>query len=707
MRNLVWWRLKYVLALAFLLFLPLTFCFTAQGQSAPQKKYWVYFRDKGLGTIGIHSLHKESQLYSMAKAFVSDRALQRRAKVLPGENLIDVSDLPVYQPYVDELAKRGILPHISSRWLNALSAYLTQEQVGSIASLPFVKDVTPVVVFHRDKEPVVENVRQRSVGSTVQKVEMLDYGPSLEQVEVINVPAVHSLGINGTGIIIGMLDNGFRWRAHEALRNIHVIAEHDFIFNRDSTSNGPGDVADQDFHGTATLSTIGGFKPGQIIGPAYGASFILGKTEDNRSGQDADYPIEEDNWVAGIEWMESLGVDVVSSSLGYNLFTDGTGYFFSHGDFNGRTAVTTRGAVMAARRGVVVVNAMGNEGHSASTDGFTTGTMVAPADADSIISAGAVNYSGVLASFSSVGPTNDGRVKPDVVAPGVSIYYASTPGPDTYGNLNGTSFSCPLTAGTAALVLSAHPEFTPIQVRDAIRNTASRAARPDNFYGWGVVNAQAAVLSSGLVFSNLPHLYYNDLSNIVTTYVASNTGVDNLAIRLRYSLDGGKTFTSLQMAPTNVPGLFLATIPTKTLGTLIQYYIEGIDQGGIQRRSPFTSPDSVFSFRYGAGDTTRLTAKPIPVTVPTGFLLYQNYPNPFNPSTTIQFYSPDFTDGEVVVYNVLGEKVATIFSGRIHAGNNFVLWKPGGNGEAAASGVYFYQLRTPTFSNTKRMLLIK
>jgi serine protease AprX len=700
MRNAVWLRSEYIFPSAFLFVLLFGLSLLAQGQDVTQKKYWVYFRDKGPATVGMHSLQKGAPPYSVARAFVSDRALRRRGKVLTSENLIDVSDLPVYQPYVDELGKLRITPHVSSRWLNAISAYLTQQQVSSVASFSFVKDVTLVVAFHRDKERM-EGLKKSSANRSVQKVETLDYGPSLEQESVIKVPAVHNLGINGAGVLVGMLDNGFRWRAHEALRNMHVIAEHDFIFNRDSTSNGPDDVPDQDQHGTETLSTIGGFKQGEIIGPAYGASFILAKTEDMRSGPTEDFPIEEDNWVAGIEWMESLGVDVVSSSLGYNLFTDGTGYFFSHGDFNGRTAVTTKAAVMAVRRGVVVVNSMGNEGN-------TVGSILAPADADSIISVGAVNYSGVLAAFSSVGPTNDGRTKPDVVAPGVSIYCATTPGPDTYnGSLSGTSFSCPLTAGTAALVLSAHPEFTPVQVRDAIRNTASRADRPDNFYGWGVVNARAAVLSSGLVFSNLPHLYYNDLTNIVTTFTASNTGVDNLGVHLLYSLDGGKTLDSLQMMPTDTPNLFLATIPTQTLGTLVRYYIEGIDQAGIRRSSPFTAPDSLFSFRYGEGDTSQLRSEPKPPTIPSGFLLYQNYPNPFNPSTTIQFYSPDFIEGEVVIYNVLGERVKTVFSGRIHPGNNFVFWKPGLTDQSVASGVYFYQLRTPTFTDTKRMLLIK
>jgi serine protease AprX len=695
MRNAVWLRSEYVFPSVFLFVLLSSLPSLTQGQDAAQKKYWVYFRDKGPSTVGIHSLQKGAQLYSVARAFVSDRALQRRGKVLTNDNLINASDLPVYQPYVDELGKLGITPHVSSRWFDAVSVYLTQQQVVLIASLPFVKDVTPVVTFHRDNESV-EIIPRSLQRRTREKAEGLDYGPSFEQDSGIEVPAVHDLGINGTGVLIGMLDSGFRWRTHEALKNVHVIAEHDFIFNRDTTANGSNDVPDQDSHGTSTLSTIGGFMPGEIIGPAFGASFILAKTEYIPTETE----VEEDNWVAGIEWMESNGVDIVSSSLGYTTFDDGTGYLYSHGDFNGRTAVTTRAAVMAARKGVVVVNSMGNEGN-------TVGSIIAPADADSIISAGAVNYSSVLASFSSVGPTNDGRIKPDVVAPGVSIYVASTAGASAYGHASGTSFSCPLTAGVAALVLSAHPEFTPIQVRDAIRNTASRADRPDNFYGWGVVNARDAVVSSGLVFSNLPHLYYNDLMNIVTTYAASNTGVDNLGIHLPYSLDGGKTFTSLQMMPTDTPNLFLATIPMQVLGTLVQYYIEGIDQAGIRRSSPFTAPDSLFSFRYGEGDTSQLASEPKPPTIPSGFLLYQNYPNPLNPSTTIQFYSPDFTDGEVVIYNVLGEKVKTVFSGRIHPGNNFVFWKPGLTDQSVASGVYFYQLRTPTFTDTKRMLLIK
>lgn len=696
MRTFAWRRLEYVFRLSFLLALLISFPPVGEGQALPQRKYWVYFRDKGPGTFELHSLKKGSHVYESAKAVVTDRALWRRGKVLREESLIDITDLPVYESYVDELVKRGIRPHVSSRWLNAVSGYLTPEQVSTIASLPFVKQVIPVVTFFRGDEPI-ENKVKESRGLSIQKADGLNYGASLEQVSLINVPAVHDLGINGTSVLIGMLDSGFRWKTHEALNSMRVIAEYDFIFHDSVTANQANDALDQDSHGTSTLSTIGGFKPGQLIGPAYGASFMLAKTEYIPTETE----IEEDNWVAGIEWMETRGVDVVSSSLGYTTFDDGTGYRYSQGDFNGRTAVTTKAAVIAARKGVVVANSMGNGGN-------TAGSIIAPADADSIISVGAVNFSGVLASFSSVGPTNDGRTKPDVVAPGVSIYVASPSGSNVYGRGSGTSFSCPLTAGVAALVLSAHPEFTPIQVRDALRSTASRSSPPNNSYGWGLINAYTAVLSSGLVFSNQPLLYFNDSKNIIVTYAASNAGVDNLSMRLYYSLDGGRNFSPLQMVPTTAANQFLATIPAQTPGNSVHYYIEGADQAGARRTSPYDAPANLFSFRYGEGDTTRLTSSPIPIQIPSGFVLYQNYPNPFNPSTRIQFYSLEFTDGEIIIYNTLGEKVKTVLSGKIHPGNNFTHWDGRDErGRNVASGVYFYQFRSPTFSETKRMLLIR
>jgi serine protease AprX len=695
MRNFVsvqrWERVHLLSFLLLIVF----FSAISLAQSPSTRKYWVYLKDKGPGTAGLQSLKKGSIVYESAKATLSSKALLRRGKVLREENLIDASDLPVHQAYIEELGRRGVRVMNTSRWFNAVSGYLTDEEAASIRQLPFVKEVTPVATFTRDKEPmtVIKEVQPPSV----QKSEALNYGPSLEQSNVINIPLVHSLDISAKGVLIGMLDTGFRWKTHEALKNIRVLAEYDFIFHDSITANEAQDSPGQDGHGTTTLSTIGGFMPGQLIGPAYGATFILGKTE----YVPTETQIEEDNWVAGIEWMESLGVDVVSSSLGYTTFDDGSGYSYARGDFNGRTAVTSKAAVAAARKGVVVVNSMGNEGNS-------IGSIIAPADADSIISVGAVNFSGVLASFSSVGPTNDRRTKPDVVAPGVGIYVASTGGEAVYGRASGTSYSCPLTAGVAALVLSAHPEYSPIQVRNAIRNTASRAFAPDNFYGWGVVNAGAAVLFGGIVFSNVPHLYFNDSKNIVSTFAASAIGVDELSIFLHYSLDGGQTFSPLQMVSTTTPNLFVATIPTQPLGTSVSYYIDGVDQGGHRRSSPYDAPTGLFSFRYGEGDTTKFTPQPVPPARPTTFVLYQNFPNPFNPGTTIKFYSPEEKDAEVVVYNMLGQKTRILFNGRVHPGNNYFQWDGRDeSGRRAASGVYFYRIRTGNFSDTKRMLLVK
>jgi serine protease AprX len=228
---------------------------------------------------------------------------------------------------------------------------------------------------------------------------------------------------------------------------------------------------------------LGGFEEGQLIGPAYAAGFILAKTENTFS----ETPVEEDNWAAAAEWAEALGADVISTSLGY-LEYDSPFTSYSFADMNGETAISTRAANLAASLGVVVVASAGNSGFDAAHN-----TLGAPADGRGVIAAGAVDPLGTRAFFSSVGPTADGRIKPDVAAQGVSVKVASPTSPSLYGLAAGTSFSCPLTAGVAALVIQAHPEYTPQQVADALRTTAGQASRPDNLLGYGIVNAAAAV----------------------------------------------------------------------------------------------------------------------------------------------------------------------------------------------------------------------
>jgi serine protease AprX len=307
---------------------------------------------------------------------------------------------------------------------------------------------------------------------------------------MIHVPEVHAMGDHGEGVVISVLDSGFELD-HESLRQLIVRGQRDFVNGDGDPSYDPRtDIPTQSSHGTAVLSTIAGYAPGKLIGPAYRAEYLLGKTE--RIG--SELPVEEDYWCAGVEWAEAEGADVVTSSLSYHRW-------YQWRDLDGRTAIATRAANLALERGILLVNAIGNEGQH-------EGSIGAPADAPGAITVGAVNGIGGLASFSSVGPTYDLRVKPDVVAPGVGVFIALARTYDGYARLSGTSFSTPLVAGCAALVLSRHPDWGPEAVRDAIAMTASRAGRPDPRYGWGIVNARDAVLYpllEGTVTDSITH----------------------------------------------------------------------------------------------------------------------------------------------------------------------------------------------------------
>jgi len=367
----------------------------------------------------------------------------------------------------------------TSRWLNAMSVEATPAQIEALAALPFVSRLDVVRRARRSVEPVVAlpgDERGRSRVFEVDPDAPLDYGTGLDQVRQIGVPELHARGLHGEGVTIAVFDSGFPNLAHEAFAAMTIAAERDFVLGVDSVREST------DAHGTNTLSTVGAFAPGQLVGPAYAATYLLAVTEDVRS----ETPIEEDHWAAAAEWAEALGADVISSSLGYSTF-DLPFTSYTDRDMDGQTAVTTRAAAFAAERGVVVVNSAGNEG------GVDDGnTLVAPADGVRVLTAGAVTRTGTRAAFSSVGPTADGRVKPDVAAMGVNVKVARQTG-DGYGVASGTSFSCPLTSGVVALVLQAHPDYTVDQVLEAVRTTASQASAPDRLLGWGILDAVAAV----------------------------------------------------------------------------------------------------------------------------------------------------------------------------------------------------------------------
>jgi serine protease AprX len=436
----------------------------APARESASGKHWVFFTDKGIARGG------GQQAIDEFTAKLAPRALWRRAKV---GKAVDLNDVPISSVYVEAVERTGAEIVARSRWLNAVSVRADDEILGAIAGLPFVREVRPVA---RATEKLLELAPAPGAGIP-RKGRTLDYGESEGQLTQVQIPDLHDAGFDGTGVIIAMLDTGFD-TDHQAYRHLDIVGERDFINNDGETANEPGDPSGQDSHGTATLSCVGAAYPGEIYGGSYNASFILCKTE----MVDDEIEIEEDYWAEGIEFADSLGADLVSSSLGYFDW-------YTYEDMDGNTAVTTIAADMAAARGIVVVISMGNEG------GSDWLYMIAPADGDSVISVGAVDLDGDRVWFSSVGPTYDGRNKPDIMALGSGAYVASSADTNSYNHSSGTSFSCPITAGAIGLLLQGHPNWTPEDVIEAIHSTGTRSTTPDTLMGWGVLQAYDAMYS--------------------------------------------------------------------------------------------------------------------------------------------------------------------------------------------------------------------
>lgn len=445
---------------------------------------WVFFKDKGT-----HELLKTA----VPPSIVSPRSLQRRMKARPLDRLVDYTDLPVEETYVNEVAARVIKVRQRTKWFNGVSVVATREQLLTIELLPFVRSIE--LVFRakstKQQEQADHLLLESEPPSTPAKqneIHDLNYGPSLNQNQQINVPVVHNTGNYAQGVVVGVFDNGFRLLSHQAFDTLRprIIAAYDFVSHDPDPAPYPGDPSSFGAHGVNTLSILGGYREGQLIGPAFGASYILARTENDSS----ETPIEEDNWAAAIEWADSIGVDVTSTSLGY-LTYEPPYTSWTWQDMNGNTTVITRAADMAVARGIVVLNSAGNSGSNA-----TRNTLGAPADGDSVLAVGALNANGTRASYSSVGPTTSipPRFKPDVMAQGSSVWYASASNPTGYSNFaSGTSFSCPLAAGAAALIVKARPNASAVEVGEAMRMTASNASSPNNLIGWGTINVQAAI----------------------------------------------------------------------------------------------------------------------------------------------------------------------------------------------------------------------
>ncbi len=440
---------------------------------------------------------KNNNPYSLSNplAFLTQRSLDRRTH---SGITLDQKDLPVTPSYVTQIAATGATVYYSLKWFNAVVVATTSASVlSTIAALPFVDHVDQVSKknpVHSGGEPgTMESTRilPWMVAAGVNPVvtsapSSLNYGLAYNQTHMISLDALHNMGFTGAGMMIAQMDAGWyhvdQISAFDSLwHNNQILGTRDFEV--------PGNNVFGDFmnsHGTSVLSCMGANVPGQMVGTAPKATFWLLRTED----ANIEVLAEEYNWAAGAEFADSVGADVINSSLGYTTF-DNPAYNHTWADLNGNTTPCSRAGGLAAKRGILVVNSAGNSG------GSSWQYVGVPADNDSVFSIGAVDAQGVYASFSSTGPTADGRIKPDVSAEGAGAAIVGQGGGIAL-NGYGTSFSSPIMAGAMACLWQSAPAFTAEQLRNAVRSSASQATAPDSLLGFGIPNMFNAHLLLGV-----------------------------------------------------------------------------------------------------------------------------------------------------------------------------------------------------------------
>lgn len=647
--------------------------------SFAQTKYLIYFTDKGI--TANERLEKSSDLYQSALSELSQRSIDRRIKNLGEEDIISFEDIPIKPGYISSLESHGIKIENNLKWFNAVSAYLTDQQFEEIFKLNFVDKIEKVKILKfNSKLPEVTGPLSKKFNLDFP----LNYGGSFDQLQLSDIPIVHSKGITGEGVLLGMLDTGFDWKNHESLQNATIIAEYDFV-NKDSVTSDEGnDVPGQHRHGTLTFSVVGGFKDSSLIGSAFGSDFVLAKTEDIRS----ETHVEEDNYAAALQWMENLGVDITSSSLGYNQF-DASTYSYTYEDMDGNTTIVTRAAEIAFRKGVLTVNSAGNEG------GTSWFYIIAPADGFNTIGVGAVNINNQVANFSSRGPSFDGRIKPDIVADGVSVLGASAGNFNGYTRASGTSLSAPIASGTASLLLSAHPYLKNTQLRNILFETAGNTTTPNNERGYGLLSALRAVEFPNLESTNGTfniHKMFIEKENILANQVSINLlKEENVIESQEMEFDGERTYTF--------------KIPYFFNGDVIQFYFTYSDSSNNSFREP---AEENYEFIYGQLDVS--------LNLPlqkrfTDFTVSEIYPNPFLPSshnfTRLSLKSKGNEKLRIIILDASGQQVK-LYEIETIEGENYFDWDGvSDRGVPSASGVYFYLIRMGDKDFGRKMILLR
>ena len=459
----------------YLLLLSITVLLFGVASQAQFSKYIVRFKDKA-GTP--FNINNPSQ-------YLSARSIQRRVK----QNIaIDSTDLPITPRYLDSVKLAGNVTILNkSKWLNEVCIQTTDAAaLAKINSFPFVISSSPVKRIQEGNKEITqtrnkfnEEISQTNTATQTSKTngDVLNYGNSLAQIHIHEGEFLHNKGFKGEGMLMAIFDGGFRnyltVTAFDSARNNNQIVEtYDFVQNETS-------VNEDDPHGMYCFSIIAANWPGQLVGSCTKAKYYLYRTEDVAT----EFPIEEQNWAAAAERADSIGVDVFSTSLGYSTF-DNPVFNHTYADMNGKITIIARANTMAARKGIISVVAAGNDGNNAWH------FIATPADADSIVTTGAVNTSGVVASFSSYGPTSDGRVKPTVASVGQGTAIAGLNNLPTFGN--GTSFATPNLAGLITCLWQAFPEFTNMQIIEAVKRSSSIYTTPNDRIGYGIPNFHKA-----------------------------------------------------------------------------------------------------------------------------------------------------------------------------------------------------------------------
>jgi len=413
--------------------------------------YRIYLKDKGTNNNNDFS----------SEDLLSEKAVKRREKA--GIPVPDFRDIPVFSGYIDQITALGFKLHCTSRWMNtALFKTVVMSDVNALLKLPFVSEVK-IVKNSSGKSESYDKLSFKTVQENL---------PPFDQpLLMLNGRMVHNSGLNGNGILIAVLDGGFS--------NADKISSLDGLRSRNGIKGTFDFVEKDEFvygfhnHGTAVLSVLAGYIPESIEGTAQGADFWLLRSEDTGS----EFPVEEDFWAAAAEFADSLGADIISSSLGYCTFDDPLmDYKFS--DMDGNRTFITQAADIAASKGILVVNSAGNERNK------TWIRIIAPSDGDSVLAIGAVDGYGSISAFSSAGPSYDRQIKPDVVSQGVSVPVQVQA--SIIDRSSGTSFSCPIISGMCACIMQAVPVAVNSEIISALHSASDRFLKPDSLYGYGI-----------------------------------------------------------------------------------------------------------------------------------------------------------------------------------------------------------------------------